>query len=132
MLYYTFTKKLPLVFQKESIISAANKFMLFLLLLLLLLLPKSLEVPNMSAECISERCLVVVPDAKLLARFTYNRSYLWVVNLAHTWEQVMGGLMVKTSWEWNRTLLSTTDHVVVTLYSHSSHHFILCYIPFTG
>ena len=61
----------------------------------LLLLSQSLEMCDVAAKSLEKSVLVVVPDAKLLARFTYNRSYLRIVNLTHTWEQVMGGLMVQ-------------------------------------
>ena len=86
---------------KNSVMSAVSKFMLFLLLL-----PESLQMPNMSTKRLSEGGLVVVPDAKLLARFTHNRSDLWIVNLTHTWEQVMSGLMVQGTWKENMKFMS--------------------------
>jgi len=61
----------------------------------LLPLSQSLEMCDVTAKSLEYGVLVIVPDAKFLARFTYNRSYLRIVNLAHTWEQVMGGLMVQ-------------------------------------
>jgi len=61
----------------------------------LLLLTQSLEMCYVTAKSLEYSVFVVVPDAKFLACFTYNRSYLWIVNLTHTWEQVMGSLMVQ-------------------------------------
>ena len=61
----------------------------------LLLLTQSLEMCYVTAKSLEYSVLVVVPDAEFLACFTYNRSYLWIVNLTHTWEQVMGSLMVQ-------------------------------------
>lgn len=65
----------------------------------LFLLPQSLEMSNVRTKRLKECILVVVPHTKLLARFTNNRSYFWIVNLTHAWEQVMGSLMVQSTWK---------------------------------
>ena len=53
----------------------------------------------MTANCLEYIVLVIVPDSKLLTRFTYNGSYLWIVDLTHSREQVMGSLVVKGAWQ---------------------------------
>ena len=65
----------------------------------LCLLSQSLEMSNVGAKSLEKSILVVVPHAKLLARFTDNRSYFWIVNLTHAWEQVMSSLMVQSTWK---------------------------------
>lgn len=79
--------------KKASVIPGASKFML------LCLLSQSLEMSNVRTKCLKECILVVVPHTKLLARFTYNGSYFWIVNLTHAWEQVVSSLMVQSTWE---------------------------------
>lgn len=64
----------------------------------LCLLSQSLEMSNVRAKGLEESRLVVVPYPKLLARFTDDRSYFWIVNLTHAWEQVMSSLMVQSTW----------------------------------
>jgi len=88
--------------KKASVIPGASKFML------LCLLSQSLEMSNVRTKCLEECILVVVPHTKLLARFTYNGSYFWIVNLTHAWEQVVSSLMVQSTWEMEKKSLSTT------------------------
>ena len=52
----------------------------------------------MTAKRLGESVLVIVSDSKLLARFTHDGSYRWIVNLTHRREEVMGGLVVESSW----------------------------------
>lgn len=65
--------------------------------MLLFLLAQSLEMSNVSTKRLEECILIVVPHTKLLARFAYNGSYFWIVNLTHAWEQVMSSLMVQST-----------------------------------
>ena len=52
----------------------------------------------MTAKRLGESVLVIVSDSKLLARFTHDGSYRWIVNLTHRREEVMGSLVVESSW----------------------------------
>ena len=61
----------------------------------LLLLSQPLQMPNVSTERLSEGIFVIVPDTKLLTRLSHNGSYLWIVDLTDTREQMMSGLMIQ-------------------------------------
>ena len=52
----------------------------------------------MTAKGLEKSVLVIVSDSKLLARLTHDGSYRWIVNLTHRWEEMMGGLVVESSW----------------------------------
>lgn len=65
----------------------------------LLLLSQPLQMPNVSTKRLSEGIFVIVSDTKLLTRLTNNGSYLWIVDLTHTREQVMSCLMIQGACE---------------------------------
>ena len=50
---------------------------------------------NVSTKRLSESVFVIVPYTKLLTRLSHNGSYLWIVDLTDTREQVMSGLMIQ-------------------------------------
>ena len=51
---------------------------------------------NMSAKRLGESVFIIVSDSKLLARFTHDGSYRWIINLTYSREEVMCGLMVES------------------------------------
>ena len=65
----------------------------------LLLLSQPLQMPNVSTKRLSEGIFIIVSDTKLLTRLSHNGGYLWIVDLTHTREQVMSGLMVQGAWK---------------------------------
>ena len=77
----------------------------------LFLLPQPLEMSNVGTKRLKECILVVVPHTELLACFTYNRSYFWIVNLTHAWEQVMSSLMVQSTWKMGKKVIINNETV---------------------
>ena len=70
-----------------------------------LLLSKYFQMWNMSTKRLKEGLLVIVPHPKLLTRLTDDGSNLRIVKLTHSWEEVMGCLMIESSWKiWQRMI----------------------------
>ena len=64
-----------------------------------LLLSKYFQMWNMSTKRLKEGLLVTVPHPKLLTRLTDDGSNLRIVKLTHAREEVMGCLMIESSWK---------------------------------
>ena len=64
-----------------------------------LLLSKYFQMWNMSTKRLKEGLLVIVPHPKLLTRLTDDGSNLRIVKLTHAREEVMGCLMIESSWK---------------------------------